>query len=83
MLSQRRTGLQRPASSIGGKPVGSGSLLSAEDVAALIGMTKGWVYTETRAGRIPHVKLGRYYRYRSESIEAWLREIEHRTAVLP
>jgi excisionase family DNA binding protein len=57
--------------------------LSAEDVAALIGMTKGWVYTETRAGRIPHVKLGRYYRYRSESIEAWLREIEHGNLVLP
>jgi excisionase family DNA binding protein len=54
----------------------SGSLLSAEHVAALIGMTKDWVYAETRAGRIPHVKLGRYYRYRSASIEAWLRKIE-------
>jgi excisionase family DNA binding protein len=57
-------------------PEANGSLLSAEHVAALIGMTKDWVYAETRAGRIPHVKLGRYYRYRSESIEAWLREIE-------
>jgi excisionase family DNA binding protein len=50
--------------------------LSAEDVAALIGMTKDWIYTETRAGRIPHVALGRYYRYRRESIDAWLRELE-------
>jgi excisionase family DNA binding protein len=54
----------------------SGSLLFADDVAGMIGMTKDWVYAETRAGRIPHVKLGRYYRYRSESIEAWLRAIE-------
>ncbi|MGH2879881.1 MAG: helix-turn-helix domain-containing protein [Solirubrobacteraceae bacterium] len=55
----------------------SGSLLFADDVAALVGMTKDWVYAETRAGRIPHVTLGRYYRYRPESIEAWLSQIEH------
>jgi predicted DNA-binding transcriptional regulator AlpA len=53
------------------------SLLYAEDVAAIIGMTRYWVYAETRAGRIPHLTLGRYYRYRPESIDAWLREIEH------
>ena len=53
--------------------------MSADDVAALIGMTKDWIYTETRAGRIPHVALGRYYRYRRESIDAWLRELEHGT----
>ena len=56
----------------------NGSLLFADDVAALVGMTKDWVYAETRAGRIPHVTLGRYYRYRPESIEEWLCEIEHR-----
>jgi excisionase family DNA binding protein len=42
----------------------------------MVGMTKDWIYAETRAGRIPHVSLGRYYRYRPESIDAWLREIE-------
>ena len=36
------------------------SLLFAEDVATMVGMTRKWVYTETRAGRIPHVALGRY-----------------------
>ena len=35
-------------------------------------MTPGWVYAETRAGRIPHIELGRYYRYRRSAIEAWL-----------
>jgi len=39
-------------------------------------MTRDWIYAETRAGRIPHVALGRYYRYRPESIDAWLRDIE-------
>jgi excisionase family DNA binding protein len=57
----------------------NGSLLFADDVAALVGMTKDWVYAETRAGRIPHVTLGRYYRYRPDSIEAWLCEMEHRS----
>jgi excisionase family DNA binding protein len=54
----------------------NGSLLFADDVAAMVGMTRDWIYAETRAGRIPHVTLGRYYRYRPESIDAWLRDIE-------
>jgi excisionase family DNA binding protein len=62
----------RPAAPLGAR----GSLLFAEDVAELVGMKKDWVYAETRAGRIPHVRLGRYYRYRSESIDAWIRELE-------
>jgi excisionase family DNA binding protein len=51
-------------------------LLEAADVATLLGMTKDWVYAEVRAGRIPHVRLGRYVRFRSESIDAWLLESE-------
>jgi excisionase family DNA binding protein len=51
-------------------------LLTAGEVAALLGMTRDWVYAESRAGRIPHVRLGRYYRYRRESIECWMHEIE-------
>ena len=54
-------------------------LLTAEDVAALIGMSVDWVYAETRAGRIPHVPLGRYYRYRRASIEQWIAELEAAT----
>lgn len=37
-------------------------LLDAEAVAKMLGMTRDWVYAEVRAGRIPHVKLGRYIR---------------------
>ena len=54
----------------------TGPLLTAEDVAALLGVGKDWIYSETRAGRIPHVKLGRYRRYRRESIDAWLLKLE-------
>jgi excisionase family DNA binding protein len=59
------------------------SLLFAEDVAAMLGMTRDWVYAETRTGRIPHVTLGRYYRYRAESIDAWLRDMEKRSLGVP
>jgi excisionase family DNA binding protein len=52
------------------------SLLNANDVAALLGVPVSWVYMQTRAGRIPTVKLGRYYRYRREAIEAWIAELE-------
>lgn len=57
-------------------PSPPGRLLFADDVGELVGMTRDWVYAETRAGRIPHVKLGRKYRYRAESIDDWLRELE-------
>jgi len=53
-----------------------GALLTAEDVAVLLQVPKSWVYAEARAGRIPHVTLGRYRRFRREAIEAWLASAE-------
>jgi len=55
----------------------TGWLLTASEVAELLGVPKSWVYEQSRTGRIPTVTLGRYRRYRREAIEAWLREIEH------
>jgi predicted DNA-binding transcriptional regulator AlpA len=36
----------------------------------------GWIYRQSRAGRIPTVRLGRYYRYRLAAIERWVAERE-------
>ncbi len=47
-------------------------LLTVEEVAERLGVTKDWVWAQARAGRIPHVRLGRYRRFREEAIEAWL-----------
>jgi excisionase family DNA binding protein len=52
------------------------SLLTAGQVASVLGVPRSWVYEQSRAGRIPTVKLGRYRRYRREAIEAWLQELE-------
>lgn len=56
-------------------------LLTAQDVAAALGVTTDFVYAETRAGRIPHVALGRYRRYREEAIEQWLSDLEASSVV--
>ena len=51
-------------------------LLEAEDVANILGMRSDWVYREVRAGRLPHIRLGRAVRFRRESIEAWIQSRE-------
>jgi excisionase family DNA binding protein len=50
--------------------------MTAEELAVRLHVTVAWVYAETRAGRIPHVRLGRYVRYWRPGIEAWEREKE-------
>ena len=52
------------------------SLVTAGEVANLLGVTTSWVYEQSRLGRIPTVTLGRYRRYRIEAIEAWIEAIE-------
>lgn len=51
-------------------------LMTAEEVAAYLQVKTGWVYAESRAGRIPHVRLGRYCRYRRSAILDWLERLE-------
>jgi excisionase family DNA binding protein len=51
-------------------------LLTVDDVADRLGVTKDWVCAQARAGRIPHVQLGRYRRFREEALEKWLDELE-------
>ncbi len=53
-----------------------GRLMTAEETAERLAVPKSWVYAETRAGRIPHVKLGRYYRYRRDAIDQWVADLE-------
>jgi excisionase family DNA binding protein len=51
-------------------------LLTAEQLAARWQVPKSHVYPLTREGRIPTVRLGRYYRYRLAAVEAWERQSE-------
>jgi excisionase family DNA binding protein len=56
-----------------------GDLLTAEEVAALLHVTPAWVYAETRRHRIPHIRLGRYVRYRSDALALWMDRLEDRS----
>lgn len=56
-----------------------GDLLTAEEVAALLRVTPAWVYAETRRRRIPHIRLGRYVRYRRDVLAAWMDQLEDRS----
>jgi excisionase family DNA binding protein len=48
-------------------------LLTADEAAALLNVPSSWILREARAGRVPHVRLGRYVRFDAEALEAWWR----------
>jgi excisionase family DNA binding protein len=48
-------------------------LLTADEIAERLGMKTEWVWAQARAGRIPHVRLGRF---RESAVEAWLLGLE-------
>jgi excisionase family DNA binding protein len=56
-------------------------LLTADDVAGMLGMGTDWIYAQVRADRIPYVRLGRYVRFRAESIDGWIRDLERGTTM--
>ena len=62
--------------SVGAPRIATDPLLTAGEVAELLQVTKAWVYTETRAKRIPHVPLGRYVRYRRSAVLQWIGALE-------
>ena len=59
-------------------------LLTPEQLAEHLGVTKNWIYARSREwvnsnGRrgIPTVQLGRYYRYRQDAIDRWTTQLEN------
>ena len=62
----------QPASSLL-RPNGS-DLLTADQLAAHLGVKVGWVKRQSRAGNIPSIKLGKCYRYRKGDVDLWLSE---------
>jgi excisionase family DNA binding protein len=53
----------------------TGCLLTVEEVAELLQVPVSWVYERTRrrnVNRIPGFRLGKYWRFRSEDVLAWI-----------
>lgn len=55
-----------------GDRVNSDRLLTADEVAQMLAVKVSWVREATRDGRLPHITLGRYRRYRALEIEEFL-----------
>ena len=47
-------------------------LLEAEEVAKLLGVDIGYVYSQARAKKIPSIKLGKYRKFSPAQVKKWL-----------
>jgi len=56
------------------EPQRDATLLDAKGASALLNVPASWVAAEARAGRIPHVRLGRYVRFEPDALREWCRE---------
>jgi excisionase family DNA binding protein len=54
--------------------------MTPDDVADMLGLSRVQVIRLARAGKLPSVKIGKCYRYRLESLQAWLVEQEQEAA---
>ena len=53
------------------------ALLTADDVAEVLGVPRTFVYALARRGELPTVRIGdRYVRFRSETLQRWIEQHE-------
>lgn len=55
----------------------SEELLTVEEVAPLLKVRPQWLYAAVKRGDFPHVKVGRYIRFRRVEVEQWIRQGGH------
>lgn len=48
------------------------SMMTARQVAELLGVHENWVYDQAASGGLPSYKIGGARRFRPDEIEAWL-----------
>jgi len=49
-------------------------LLTVDEVAKALSVKKSTIYQWVHLRLIPHIKLGRFVRFKEEDIERWLKE---------
>jgi excisionase family DNA binding protein len=59
-------------------------LLTVDELASLLKVSKSWVYEHTRSGRgrfdrLPHIRLGKYVRFDSRAVRTFLERRCRRT----
>lgn len=70
---------ERPPRSFGIEPYEAHSeLMTVDDVAAVLRVSRSWVYEHTRmrggprSERLPYIKLGKYVRFEPRAIRAFI-----------
>jgi len=48
------------------------NLLTPQEIADVLGVSKSTIYQWTHQEYIPHVKLGRFVRFRTSEVQKWL-----------
>ena len=47
-------------------------LLTAAEAAEILAVPESWVREHARQGRLPHLQLGHYVRFKRQSLLAWI-----------
>jgi excisionase family DNA binding protein len=47
-------------------------LLEAEEIARILGVDVGYVYSQARSNKIPSIKLGKYRKFSPSQLKKWL-----------
>jgi hypothetical protein len=74
----QRTAASAIASRTSGRDDDLDELLTVADVAAILKVSKSWVYEHTRLrnvhrdDRLPHIKLGKYLRFEPRALRAFI-----------
>jgi excisionase family DNA binding protein len=58
------------------QPSGLDPLLTADQVAQLVGVRVDYIWALCRANEIPHLRFGRFKRFRRSAILEWLEQRE-------
>ena len=56
--------------------------LSLPDVSRFTGISQYHLRFLAKTGQLPHIRVGRLYRFRRETIEAWMHEEETRNVMV-
>jgi excisionase family DNA binding protein len=71
------SGAQFPTASESAAELGPERLLTADEVAAILGVPRTLVYSLVRSGEMPAVRVGeRYVRFRSAALVRWIESRE-------
>ncbi len=62
------------AASVRKHPATSPEVMTIDDLAAFLQVSKSSLYKLAQDGRVPGKKVGRHWRFHKDAIEAWLKE---------